>query len=228
MERDPDFHALGSAMGWTYAELADQPFEVGHYDLYVPRHRGTGPLPAIVFLHGFAGNFKVYTWVWAKLAEARGVAIIAPSDGAGYWRPPGGIDAVFGALDDASAQVAIDPERVYLAGLSNGGYAAWRAAQAAPERFRGLILISPVMDARVMEDAMFLRRWGGRPVLVVTGEADERIPLSYVHEHVTTLQANGVPVQEVVYPGEDHFLLFSKAQSVMDDIARWLADAGVP
>jgi hypothetical protein len=54
MERDPDFHELGSAMGFAYADLLGQSDVVGHYYLYIPRNRGEDPLPAFVFLHGSA------------------------------------------------------------------------------------------------------------------------------------------------------------------------------
>ncbi|MEJ2148203.1 MAG: hypothetical protein P8Z40_01850 [Chloroflexota bacterium] len=122
MERDPDFRALGSAMGWAYTDLQGFPPDVGHYYLYVPENRPPGPLPAIVYLHGAAGNFKSYTWAWSRLAEEQGYVIIAPSFGFGDWRQPGGVDAVLNALDDAEQIVALDPARIYLAGLSNGGY----------------------------------------------------------------------------------------------------------
>jgi hypothetical protein len=107
MERDPDFHRLGSAMGWAYAELLGQPFDVGHYYLYVPRNRGSGPSPAIVFLHGSAGNFKAYTWLWSRLAEEQGMVVIAPSYGFGNW-DRAGVVAVLRALDDAATLVDID------------------------------------------------------------------------------------------------------------------------
>ena len=177
MERDPAFHALGSAMGGAYADVLGLSYPAGHYYLYVPRHAPADPLPAIVFLHGSVGNFKVYTWVWSQLAEQLGCVIIAPSFGFGNWDRPGGVEAVQAALADARKVVALDPARIHLAGLSNGGLGVCRVADALPSQFCGCILLSPVMDARITASPEFHKKWAGRPMLVVTGVADERVPV---------------------------------------------------
>jgi pimeloyl-ACP methyl ester carboxylesterase len=225
MERDRDFHQLGSAMGWAYAEFLGRPFDVGHYYLYVPRKRGSGPSPAIVFLHGSAGNFKAYTWVWSKLAEEQGMVIIAPSFGFGNW-DRSGVASVLQALDDAATVVDINQDQVYLAGLSNGGLGVSQLAEAAPERFRGLIFISPVMETKILDGTRFHHTWRDRPVLVVTGEADRRIPVGYVEQRVSNLRAGGVQVTEIIYPDEDHFLFFSQPENVLGDISSWLLKVG--
>lgn len=222
MERDPDFHELGSAMGFAYAGLLGRPDTAGHYYVYVPYNHGKEPLPALVFLHGSAGNFKAYTWLWSKLAEEQGMAIIAPSFGFGNWLRPGGVDAVLAAIEDAATVVEIDREHVFLAGLSNGGLGVSQLAVAAPDRFAGLIFLSPVMDTSVLQSQAFREQWAGRPVLVLAGEADRRIPLPYVQRHVDLLRQAGVKVSDVVYRGEDHFLVFSQPDAIRHAVAAWL------
>ncbi len=223
MENDPNFHQLGSAMGWSYAEIMGQTFEVGHYYLYVPRQRPAGPLPVLVFLHGSFGNFKTYTWVWAKLAEERGFVIIVPSYGFGNWWRPDSDQIVPRVLADAARVVEIDRSRIYLAGLSNGGFGVVRQGLASPGQFRGLIFISPVMEAELVDSPPFLKAWRDRPVLVMAGEADERIPLQYVTQRVSALKTGGVNVTYVTYPAEDHFLFFSQSTRVLNDISTWLS-----
>lgn len=223
MEREADFQRLGSAMRFSYAGLLGQSPDAGHYYLYVPRNRGEGPLPAFVFLHGSAGNFKAYTWLWSKLAEEEGMIVIAPSFGFGNWRRPGGAASVLRALDDAATLVEIDEERVFLAGLSNGGLGVSQLAAQAPDRFAGLIFLSPVMDTRVLESGAFLQGWQSRPVLVLTGEDDRRIPYEYVQRHARLLAKAGVRVTEIAYPGEDHFLIFSRPEQVIQDVSEWLS-----
>ncbi|MBN2006947.1 MAG: prolyl oligopeptidase family serine peptidase [Anaerolineae bacterium] len=227
MERDRDFRALGSAMGWAYAELFGFSFDVGHYFLYIPRNHGEGPLPSVVFLHGSVGNFKTYTWIWSKFAEEHGFVIVAPSFGFGNWNLPGGDAAVFRALDDAQrvlaeSGIAIDPARLYLAGISNGGIGVSRVGLAAPERFAGLIYLSPVMPSSIVDGAEFSAQWAQRPVLVIAGMADERIPLSYVRERAAVLRDASVDVTLREYPDEDHFLFFSQPEAVLRDVADWL------
>lgn len=224
MERDPNFHQLGSVMAFAYADLLGQPPDAGHYYLYVPKKRGEGPLPVLLFLHGSGGNFKTYLWVWSRLAEQQGLIIIAPSFGFGNWLEPGATRSVLRALDDASTFIDIDEERVFLAGLSNGGLGVSQLAAAAPERFRGLIFLSPVMATGLLENQAFVENWKGRPVLVVTGEADERVPYEYVQRHVRQLKGAGARITMIAYPGEDHFLFFSRPDDILNDISKWFLE----
>lgn len=222
MEQDSNFHELGSAMNLAYADLWGRPLDVGHYYLYVPHNRPTVPLPAIVFLHGSAGNFKAYTWIWSKLAEAEGFVIIAPSYGFGNWDETGAA-IVLQAIEDAKRLVNIDENRLYLAGLSNGGLGVSQLAQMAPEMFQGLIFLSPVMDTHIVDSTQFQAAWANRPVLVISGEIDKRIPISYVEQRIANLERGHVNVTTAIYPNEDHFLVFSQPDSVMQTIAEWLS-----
>lgn len=221
MEQDPNFHELGSAMNLAYAELWGRPFGVGHYYLYVPQNAPETPLPAIVFLHGSAGNFKAYTWVWSKLAEAEGYVIIAPSYGFGNW-DAAGANTVLQAIDDAKQFANIDENQIYLAGLSNGGLGVSHLAQMAPELFQGLIFLSPVMDTHIVDSAKFQAAWANRPMLVISGEDDKRIPLSYVEQRIAAMQQASIDVTFIIYPNEDHFLVFSQPKSVTQEVSVWL------
>jgi poly(3-hydroxybutyrate) depolymerase len=223
MENDPDFHELGSAMNWSYAALINKDFEAGHYYLYVPHQDEDSPIPAIVFLHGSAGNFKAYLWVWSKLAKELSLAIIAPSCGFGDWNLTC-TRAIPKAIEDATTVVNIDRNHIYLAGLSNGGLGVTRLAEMSPDPFAGLIFISPVVDSEIVHSKAFQNSWRDRPVLVVTGEMDRRVPLSYVEENVSSLRSGGVTVTGITHPGEDHFLFFSQPKSVLSDVADWLSE----
>lgn len=223
MAADPDFEALGSVMGWAYNELLGRPYDIGHYYLYVPRSATAGePLPALVYLHGSGGNFKPYVWILSELAEAEGYVIIAPSFGFGNWRNEGGTAAVLAAVAHAQQQVAIDPDHIYLAGLSNGGLGVSLASAAAPEQFRGLIFISPVMETSVVDSAAYLEQWRARPMLVITGATDKRIPISYIHDRLAVLTTAGVDVTSHIYPDEDHFLFFAQREKLIQQLAAWL------
>lgn len=224
METDLHFRQLGSVQGWAYAELIGQPFDVGHYYLYVPKVQHKKPIPAIVFLHGSAGNFKVYLWLWSKLAEQHQMAIIAPSFGFGNWRKTGGSKAVSQALKDAATIVNIDEDQIYLAGLSNGGLGVSQLAEETPEKYRGLIFISPVMATEIVDEKPFLNAWQNRPVLILTGALDKRIPIDYVKKRSSNFKAAGLAVTEVIYHEEDHFLFFTQAEDVLDKISIWLTE----
>lgn len=215
MERDPMMRALGSAMSYAY-EDADS----GHRYEIVPRHRPDEHLPAVVFLHGSGGNFKGYLAVWRKIAEAARVIVVAPSFGLGNWQQPGGTAAIERARRAATGSLGADPQRVFLAGLSNGGRGVTRAMVGAPpHRWAGVILVSSVTEPDVIlgQDA-----WRSTPVLVVHGMKDDRIPWDWVEDAIATLQAGGAEVTVRTVPDEDHFLFFSRAALVQRWIAVWL------
>lgn len=113
---------------------------------------GEGGHPCVVMLHGFGGSASGRRYFGTNLARAlarEGIACVR-FDFYGCGESDGEFsDMLFdGLLSDAadifawaSAQPWADPDRMFLAGHSLGGYVA---ASAAPEiRPRGLVLLSP-------------------------------------------------------------------------------------
>lgn len=226
MAADPNFRALGSAVGGAYAEALGRPFDNGHYYLYAPHGRAAGPRAAVLFLHGSGGNLKAYTWVWSKLAERLGCVVVAPSYGLGNWGRRGAVATAMRALDDAGRAAGIDPDRVVLAGVSSGGIGVCRLAEAYPRRFAGLVLVSPVLAPEIVAGERFRAAWRGRPVLIVTGGADRRVPVEAVREQAAAMASAGLDVRTVIHPKADHFLFFTQRRPVLDAVASWWAGAG--
>jgi len=189
--------------------------------LYAPQNLTKEPLPALVFLHGSAGNFKAYTWILSKLAEEKGLVIIAPSYGFGSW-DQASTQTVMSAIDDAQKIIEIDDDQIYLAGLSNGGLGVSQFGMEMPEKFRSLIFISPVMSNSLVDSRIFQDQWKGRPVLIISGEEDERVPIEYVYKRVSNLENGGVQITSKYYPREDHFLFFSQRDEILKEISNWL------
>ncbi len=214
MAKDPEFAAVGSVMGCVYADAFGVRCGHKHLFAYVPEHKPGQKLPVILFLHGSVGNFKAYTWTWKRLADARQVAIVAPSFGFGNWDQDGGVEMVDTAYDYIAHHAELDASRVVLAGLSNGGIGVSRAFCRTPERYKGLIYISAVMEEEVMASQEFVKACVGKRILALHGDQDERIPLRYVKGPLASLSAK-VEVQTQFYSGEDHFLFLSKRDELL-------------
>jgi len=221
VEDDPAGRSLPPVTHLALAELLGRPFDAGHYYAYVPEHAPGEALGAIVFLHGNAGNSRVLPWAWRTFADRHRFAIVVPTYGFGFWGE-GGVEAVDRALDDATRRLPIDPARVYLAGLSDGGNGVTRSGRARPDRYRGLIYISPTMRPDELGSPEFLRGWQGRPVLVLQGDRDANVRKADVDPAVDLLWASGVDVSYRVFPGEDHFLFFGRPDAVFASIAAWM------
>jgi pimeloyl-ACP methyl ester carboxylesterase len=78
------------------------------------------------------------------------------------------------------------------------------------------------MATNIVDSVPFQAAWADRPVLVISGENDKRIPISYVKQRIANLEQGSVHVTTAIYPNEDHFLVFSQPESVMQTVAKWL------
>lgn len=230
LDEDADFHALGSVMPEAYDELWAREFRHGHYFLHVPRGLDPkSPAPVLVFLHGSGGNFKAYTWLLSRVAEERGMVLIVPSYGMGNWDQEGGAKAVAAALDDAGKSVPLDMNQIHLAGLSNGGLGVSRvAASELGKRFRSLIFLSGVCDEFAIATTTFKDQWRGKPVLVITGADDDRVPLEFVNGYVSSMRDSGAGIEMSTYEGADHFLFFSHRTRCLEEISHWLERHSTP
>jgi pimeloyl-ACP methyl ester carboxylesterase len=221
VEADEAGKTLPSVAHLALAELTGRPFDAGHYFAYIPPRVEGERLGAIIFLHGNAGNLKILPWTWRPLADSRRLAIICPTFGFGMWGE-GGASAADRVINDALQRFPIDPTRVYLAGISDGGNGVTRTAATYPARFRGLIYISPTMRVDELTAPNFAEAWRGRPVLVFQGDNDVNVRKKDVDPAVDRLRDMDVDVTYKVYPGEDHFLFFGRTAELCEAISAWM------
>lgn len=219
IEEDPDFHALGSVMGTAYRQLVRLNFRTGHYYVFLPDRARGQRLPCIVFLHGLGGNRKVYLWIMSRVSTRCACVVVAPSFGMGNWDQPDSARFIVDITKQALATLSVDPQRVFLAGYSNGAMGVTRAALEQPDLFRGLIYISPVTEDQYFTTPEFLARYRQREILFLHGADDRRIPCMMVNQTVATLRGYRCNVRVRIYAGEDHYLLLSRPEAVVDEIA---------
>lgn len=225
LESDPDFHALGSVMPQAYDDLWFQRADHGHYFLYVPTNlRRDRPAPAMVFLHGSGGNFKVYPWLLAEVADELGMVLICPSYGMGNWTSKDSAKLIQQTLSDAKRAVSIDSKQIHLMGLSNGGLGVGHVARDLGDQFKSITLISPVVDREVIQTPKFFVKWKGKSVCIISGAEDDRVPLPSVEAAASAMTKKGIQVTLKAIPSADHFLLFSHRQEVIAQLKAWLKE----
>ena len=218
MARDPAFREMGSVMAFAYEDARGGQVERGHYVALVPRQ----PKAALLFLHGSVGNFSLYWYLLSELARRHGVAVLCPSFGIGNWQRPGGVETALSAAEDACRRFGLDPGRLFIAGLSNGGRGVTRVLAAEPRRFRGAILLSAVQEDEPVARGISAGAWAGLPVLLIHGEEDERIAVARVVASSDRMRAAGAQLTRLLIPGEDHFVLLSQRERVLPYIANWI------
>jgi len=229
LEADSDFSRLPSALPTMYDAVLGRSPSTGHAFVYIPPGLDrTKPAPVLVFFHGSGGNFKAYLWLWSKIADQLGLVVVAPSYGMGNWRLPETVVAYDEALRMAGALVPFDRDNIHVAGLSNGGLAVSQLACARGGQLRSLIFLSPVFDTEQLGSVELAAQCRGKPMLVLTGNEDDRIPLGYVERSVGFITAAGAaPTLEVV-PEANHFLFFSHRERATAVLIDWLRLHGVP
>ena len=221
LERRKDFMETGSALGEAYADTFLGLAPVGHMYVYVPPAKPKGPLPVLVFMHGWLGNMKAYPWAWREFAEANGFAVLMPSWGNGVWDTAAGADMVRWVEQYIRSDTRFDPGRVYVAGESNGGTGVTQWARTA-SAFSGLVYIAAIMDGAA-EDARFAAAAGKRPVLIIYGDKDTRIPQEYALECFIKMKAMGVKAEVLRYRDEDHIMVITeRRRRLQDDLLAWI------
>ena len=136
---------------------------------------GTTLLPLVLNFHGLATTArdqKVYTGL-AEAANDRGWIAVHPNGTNRSWdwlTESVDIRFVDAMLDDLQAELCIDPDRIYLTGLSNGGYFSY---QFACDRGSRIAAIAPVAGAQTDP---FCNPGVKIPALHIHGTDDDTVP----------------------------------------------------
>jgi predicted peptidase len=148
--------------------------------------------PLILFLHGAgergANLSKVALHGLPKLVKTRAdfpFILISPQCPAGEsWSDK--TDALFGLIDDVARAHRVDPRRIYLTGLSMGGFATWAMAVKDPRRFAAIV---PICGGGSIVDILLASRGNEGalkklPVWAFHGAKDPIVPVEE-SEHMT-------------------------------------------
>lgn len=226
MAEYPEYATLAPALGLTLWGKTFRP-DHGHFFAYVPDRDPGERLGLLVALHGHGGNAKLWLHVWRAFADEHRLAVVCPSFGYGNWEHPASPAAVERCLNYVLDHYPVDPDRVLLAGLSQGGAGVGRAAAAMPGRFAGLVFLSPTMEPGVLDSLEFVAGWKGRPVLVMQGGRDHNVKPRTVTSAVELMRRNGADVTYQLDPDADHFLFFARLDEMHRLVGDWLT-ARVP
>jgi predicted peptidase len=101
-------------------------------------------------------------------------------------------------LDDVVTKHNVDQDRIYVSGLSMGGFGTWELAAYAPERFAAIV---PICGGG---EAFWTKRMTHLPVWAFHGAKDPGVPLRRSQEMVDELKKNGGSVNFTIYPEAGH------------------------
>ncbi|GIP41456.1 hydrolase [Paenibacillus sp. J31TS4] len=176
------------------------------YLVYTPegREEGEERLPLLLFLHGAGERGSDLERVkrhgipsfleWMEEEPFVLAAPLCPLEAT--WEDK--TEELLALIEELSAVYRVDDRRIYLTGLSMGGYGVWDLAAKRPDRFAAIVPIcgggNPKLAHRLKEV----------PVWAFHGAEDQGVPFRESEEMVQAVQACGGTARLTLYPGVGH------------------------
>jgi predicted peptidase len=113
-------------------------------------------------------------------------------------KPSDPLAATFELIDFLQKTQPIDANRIYITGLSMGGYGTWDAIQRRPELFAAAVPICGGGDPAMAKQIQFVPLW------VFHGDADTAVKVGRSREMVEAIKDVGTEVKYTEYKGVGH------------------------
>lgn len=144
----------------------------------------------IVCLHGAGFDGEAYLDRWqARLGDA--YILACPTYPSGAWFTRGAEDLVLATVLDLRRKYHIDPDRIFLTGMSNGGIGTWLIGMHHAHLFAGLAPMASGLDQVLLP---FLENLRNTPVYIIHGAKDQVMPVELSRTIVRELETLGTPM----------------------------------
>ncbi len=188
----------------TFEKVISQTVALNYLLYLPPDYDAQEKWPLILFLHGYGERGDDLDKVKAngltkniEQGQDYPFIIVSPQcPDTTVW--PEQVSALDALLDEVIARHNVDTRRIYLTGLSMGGYGTWYLASRYPERFAA---IAPICGGGSW---WMPERLKNTPTWVFHGDADDVVPLIESELMVQWLREAGNEVTFTVYPDVDH------------------------
>lgn len=161
-----------------------------HYGLFVPEsYMPAKPHALVICLHGMGFTGEAYLERWApRLGE--GYILACPTLPRADWWSRTAEELVLATIDEVQRRYAIDPDRIFLTGMSNGGIGTYVVGAHHADRFAAL---APMAGG--LEDVLFpfLQNLRHTPVYLLHGAKDHVMPIQLSRDIDAELTRLGYP-----------------------------------
>ncbi|THJ22102.1 MAG: hypothetical protein CAF45_010555 [Nitrospira sp. CG24E] len=145
-----------------------------HLALSIPQtYQPTKEYGLVVCLHGAGFSGEAYLERWqARLGED--YVLACPTVPMGAWYTRGAEDLVLATIRSVQRRYRIDPDRIFLTGMSNGGIGTWVIGMHDAPLFAGIAPMASGLDNVLMP---FLANLRSTPIYIIHGAKDEVMPV---------------------------------------------------
>lgn len=174
-----------------------KPGNRGGFSLYIPEYyTPERAWPLVMALHGGSGNGRGFLWSWLRDARSLGAILVAPTATGNTWALMGedadtpNLERI---LDSVRSRWNIDPTKLLLTGMSDGGTFCYVTGLEGASPFTHLAPVAATFHPLMAEmaDAQRLR---GLPVHIVHGQLDWMFPVQVARQTRDALAAAGADV----------------------------------
>ena len=122
------------------------------------------------------------------------------------------IESIIAFIEQVIKEYDVDTNKIYLTGLSMGGYGTWFTAMARPDMFSA---IAPVCGGGMAWNASVLKM----PIWTFHGDCDDLVSVNQTDEMVEKLKSLGVDVKYTRLKGVGHGAWFHNYD---EELLNWL------
>jgi predicted peptidase len=178
------------------------------YVLFVPQdYEGSKPSPLILFLHG-SGESGTDGKKQAEVGLGKAIRkrakdfpflVIFPQSQKRTWRAAApDAQRALDILAAVQKEYKVDAKRIYLTGLSMGGFGTWSLAAKYPERWAAIV---PICGGGNPQDAPAIKHI---PCWCFHGDADKAVSVARSRQMITALKEAGGSPEYNEYAGVGH------------------------
>ena len=143
----------------------------------------------VVCLHGAGFTGEAYLERWqARLGED--YVLACPTAPMGAWFTRGAEELVLATIRSVQRRYHIDPDRIFLTGMSNGGIGAWVIGMHHAPLFAGIAPMASGLDDVLMP---FLANLRSTPIYIIHGAKDQVMPVELSRTITKELTRLGYP-----------------------------------
>jgi len=145
-----------------------------HLALFVPQtYQPSKGYGLVVCLHGAGFSGEAYLERWqARLGED--YVLACPTYPAGAWFTRWAEDLVMATIHSVQRRYHVDPDRIFLTGMSNGGIGTWLIGMHQAPTFAGIAPMAGGLDDVLLP---FLANLQSTPVYMIHGAKDQVMPV---------------------------------------------------
>jgi pimeloyl-ACP methyl ester carboxylesterase len=141
--------------------------------LIPPTYQASKAYALVLCLHGFGFTGEEYLERWrARLGED--YILACPTYPSGAWFTRRAEELVLATIRDLRTRYHVDPNRIFLTGMSNGGIGAWLIGMHHAPLFAGIAPMASGLDNVLMP---FLANLRNTPIYMIHGVKDQVMPV---------------------------------------------------